>query len=164
MATWTDIPDEVLEPGKPIRSVDALALRDNAIAIAEGAPNAPRIAGQQGPAVHTGGIANGAVTNVKIATMNASKLTGTINGARMPVGAGGVGTYAMVIPVQPATFSTIYSWNQTVAGSNLRTSNADSAGGGGVLSGTWRILSYRIARYAQGEGGDDVGGMAVRIS
>src|SRR5690554_6231951 len=30
MATWTDIPDEVLEPGKPIRSVDALALRDNA--------------------------------------------------------------------------------------------------------------------------------------
>lgn len=43
MATWTDIPDEVLEPGKPTRSVDALALRDNAIAIAEGAPDAPMV-------------------------------------------------------------------------------------------------------------------------
>ena len=29
MATWTNIPDTVLEPGKPARSVDALALRDN---------------------------------------------------------------------------------------------------------------------------------------
>src|SRR5690625_681253 len=96
MATWTDIPDSVLEPGKPIRSVDALALRDNAIAIAEGAPNAPRIAGQQGPAVFTNGIANGAVTNPKIASMASSKLTGTIPGSLIPTGAGGVGTYAFV--------------------------------------------------------------------
>jgi hypothetical protein len=29
MTTFTDISDEVLEPGKPIRSVDVLALRDN---------------------------------------------------------------------------------------------------------------------------------------
>lgn len=29
MATWTNISDTVLEPGKPARSVDALALRDN---------------------------------------------------------------------------------------------------------------------------------------
>ena len=29
MATWTDITDAALEPGKPARSVDALALRDN---------------------------------------------------------------------------------------------------------------------------------------
>ena len=46
MATWTNIPDAVLEPGKPARSVDALALRDNAIAIARGADNAPRILGK----------------------------------------------------------------------------------------------------------------------
>jgi hypothetical protein len=43
MATWTEIDDSRLEPGKPIRSVDGLALRDNPVAIAEGAENAPRI-------------------------------------------------------------------------------------------------------------------------
>lgn len=43
MATWTTIPDSSLEPGKPIRSIDALALRDNPIAIAEAASGAPSI-------------------------------------------------------------------------------------------------------------------------
>ena len=43
MATWTTIPDSSLEPGKPIRSIDALALRDNPVAIAEGQSGAPRI-------------------------------------------------------------------------------------------------------------------------
>lgn len=43
MATWTTIPDSSLEPGKPIRSIDALALRDNPVAIAEGSSGAPRV-------------------------------------------------------------------------------------------------------------------------
>lgn len=43
MADWTTIADATLEPGKPWRSVDALAVRDNPIAIAEGASGAPRI-------------------------------------------------------------------------------------------------------------------------
>jgi hypothetical protein len=43
MATWTTVPDSSLEPGKPIRSIDALALRDNPVAIAEGASGAPKI-------------------------------------------------------------------------------------------------------------------------
>ena len=43
MADWTTIPDSSIEPGKPIRSIDGLALRDNPIAIAEGAAGAPRI-------------------------------------------------------------------------------------------------------------------------
>jgi hypothetical protein len=46
MATWTTIPDSSLEPGKPIRSIDAIALRDNPVAIAEGAPGAPKIEAQ----------------------------------------------------------------------------------------------------------------------
>jgi len=45
MADWTTIPDSSIEPGKPIRSIDGLALRDNPIAIAEGAAGAPRIVG-----------------------------------------------------------------------------------------------------------------------
>jgi hypothetical protein len=43
MANWTNISDVVLEPGKPIRSVDTIALRDNPVAIAEGASGAPRL-------------------------------------------------------------------------------------------------------------------------
>ena len=44
MASWTTIPDSALQPGAPVRSLDGIALRDNAIAIAEGASGAPRIA------------------------------------------------------------------------------------------------------------------------
>lgn len=43
MATWTTIADARLEPDKPARSIDALALRDNPVAIAENAPNAPKV-------------------------------------------------------------------------------------------------------------------------
>lgn len=46
MADWTTIPDSSIEPGKPIRSIDGLALRDNPIAISEGALGAPRIVGK----------------------------------------------------------------------------------------------------------------------
>jgi hypothetical protein len=63
MSTWTNISDTVLEPGKPIRSVDALALRDNPVAIAGGAANAPR--------VQTAAIQNGAVTPAKMQPPNA---------------------------------------------------------------------------------------------
>ena len=43
MTTWTAIPDASLDPGKPARSIDAKALRDNPIAIAEGATGAPKV-------------------------------------------------------------------------------------------------------------------------
>jgi hypothetical protein len=43
MATWTDITDASLEPGKPVRSVDLLALRDNTIAIARAEAGAPKV-------------------------------------------------------------------------------------------------------------------------
>ena len=45
MADWTNIPDSNLEPGKPARSVDALALRDNVKAMGIGATGAPLMVG-----------------------------------------------------------------------------------------------------------------------
>ncbi len=45
MAGWVTIPDSVLEAGDPVRSIDALALRDNPIAITERAAGAPRVKG-----------------------------------------------------------------------------------------------------------------------
>lgn len=81
MADWTDIPDANLEPDRPIRSVDGLALRDNPIALADGASGAPRI--------QTNAIENDAVTQDKIASNSVgrseaisgtSSTSGTIGG------------------------------------------------------------------------------------
>jgi len=45
MTTFTTIPNSSLEPGKPIRSIDGLALRDNPLAMFEGDASAPRLVG-----------------------------------------------------------------------------------------------------------------------
>ena len=70
MAVWTDISDAVLEPGKPIRSVDGIALRENPKAIAEGAAGAPKIqeAALDASVVTTNKIANLNVTAPKLNT------------------------------------------------------------------------------------------------
>lgn len=44
MADWTNIADSALDPDAPVTSELAYAWRDNPIAIAEGAPGAPKIA------------------------------------------------------------------------------------------------------------------------
>lgn len=167
MATWTNIPDSVLEPGKPARSVDALALRDNAIAIAEGAAGAPRI--------QTNAIQNGAITNVKIANMDAGKLnSGTVPGARIPTNHGGVGTYAFVVPVTNGPVT--YTWGQTVAGGNLAPALVEARTGGEVdvrptwspggvpgLAGTWRIMGATASKANQMDY-PRIPNLAVRIS
>jgi hypothetical protein len=51
MATWTDVSSTVLEPGDPIRSVDIIAIKENIIALSEGADGAPKI---QANALDTG--------------------------------------------------------------------------------------------------------------
>ena len=58
MTTWTNITD--LEPSKPVVTGKMTALRDNPIAITEGAAGAPK--------VQTAAINDGAVTSAKIAT------------------------------------------------------------------------------------------------
>jgi len=67
MASWTSIPNSSLETGAPARSVDALAFRDNPIAIAEGAVGAPRITGSQGQVVQNAAIYDNAITSSKMA-------------------------------------------------------------------------------------------------
>lgn len=66
--------------------------------------------------------------------------SGTINGERMPMGAGGVGTYAFVTLGPGPAIN--YVWNTTTSGANLRVSDT-GVGYGSSLSGTWRILGYR---------------------
>jgi hypothetical protein len=70
MATWTTLPDASLEPGKPIRSIDGLALRDNPVAITEGAAGAPRIVG----------FAAKRISDYPVLTVSAAETHSALNG------------------------------------------------------------------------------------
>lgn len=147
MANWTNIQTDSLEPGKPIRSIDGIALRDNPIAIAEGAAGAPRI--------QTNGINNSAVTNAKLANNSVSTakiVNSNVTAVKLATGgaenswvmtryangssAGGVGTYAMVMSNRGT--ATIV-WGETQSGGQLTISNNEGEFSS-PLSGTWRIL------------------------
>ena len=132
MATWTDIPDSSLEPGKPARSIDALALRDNPIAIAEGDPNAPKIvtAAMAPNSINADRLANGTITGDKF---NASSIQSWL-GAR-PLGSVGSTVLARCSPAS-------YGPGATVSGSQLRAANALGESSGSPFSGTWRCMGY----------------------
>lgn len=129
MATWTTIPDSSLEPGKPVRSIDTLALRDNPIAIAQGASGAPKVEAQ------------GLDTTTDERDWVLSRMSEASVGA--------VGTYAFLGESSLTTTAP----GSTRAGSSLRyagiaatvsfTNNsmlAFATGNGGTPSGTWRAM------------------------
>src|SRR5690625_3580280 len=145
MAQWTNIPTDRIEPGKPIRAIDGLALRDNPIAIAEGAAGAPRVAAA---ALRTG---NPERNWVLARTAEAT--------------AGAVGTYALVTR---AGVNGSTNWNGTIAGSSLRRASVAAVAGmtydeNAALSGTWRIMGYRVATSTQSTSAA-VATLALRIS
>jgi hypothetical protein len=132
MATWTDVSNTVLEPGDPIRSVDIIAIKENVIALSEGASGAPKIL--------TAAINNSAVTTEKLATDERMN-TGNVLGATASASAGAVGTYGYLEPLILITASP----GSTRAGSGLRW----ALGGPTTLSGTWRLLG----QYSDSESG-----------
>ena len=134
MATWTTIPDSSLEPGKPIRAIDTLALRDNPVAIAEGASGAPRIA--------AGAFQTGTNEVNWVLARNAG------------AAAGAIGTYAFL---GETSFTTTEA-GATRAGSSLRyagiagsstfasaTSNPVAVGSSATPAGTWRAMGRALA-------------------
>ena len=123
MATWTNIPDSSIEPGKPIRSIDGIALRDNPIAIAEGASGAPRI-NPIGAMQHQG--AAGAVGTYAWA--------GTVNDdSRVAFGATLAGS---LLRAQGAIMF-------------IGPSNAGASGAETALTGTWRCMGTKPSREGQ---------------
>lgn len=129
MTTWTNITTAALEPGKPVRSVDGLALRDNPIAIAEGAAGAPKVedAALDGTATSAG--------------------TDWVLDRNASAAAGAVGTYAFML-----TSGGPRSAGDTIAGSSLSYASMrydiPSLGDApsmdlttdGTPSGTWRLM------------------------
>jgi hypothetical protein len=172
MANWTSIADATLEPGKPIRAIDARALRDNPIAIAEGASGAPKI--------ETAGITDANVTAAKLATGNNER--DWVLARTAGADAGAVGTYMLGWLNSTATPPT---FGATVAGSGLRpagfsgnvslfstftqftgAATGDLFGSAGtsrsVQSGTWRCMGE--ARQTSGSEGSYPHTLWLRIS
>ena len=127
MATWTTITDRALEPGKPIRSVDGLALRDNVTALAEGAAGAPKI---KNAAVNTGVLG---AEKFQTGTDERDWVLGRTSGAA----AGAVGTYAFALAgAGPAS-----GFGASISGSRLTPSNV-AVNPSGYVSGTWRCMGF----------------------
>jgi hypothetical protein len=128
MASWTTLPDAALEPGKPIRSIDGLALRDNPVAITEGAAGAPKMQtnGITDSAVTTAKLANNSVTTAKL---DANERMTTANVLNATAGAAHQAVGSMTIAWNTTT-SNVAS-NGTIAGSSLRFTSAQSNTTGG---------------------------------
>jgi hypothetical protein len=140
MATWTTLPDASLEPGKPIRSIDGLALRDNPVAITEGASGAPRIAAA---ALQTGNNERDWVLD-----RTASAAVGSI------------GTYAFLRTTFAATNTNVtstYQFGTTHAGSSLRYTQNQSASAiqesTTAPAGTWRAMGQAFRSTPDAYGG-----------
>lgn len=130
MTVFTTVPDSVLDPGDPIRSVDIIAIKNNPIAIAEGATGAPKIV--------TGALA----TNERMNTTN-------VLAATAAAAFGAVGTYAFLRP----TATTDITQGSTHAGSGLRPNGGLTFSGttismtdGTAPAGTWRAMGRRRAQ------------------
>lgn len=147
MAEYIPINPSEIEPEAPLTSSLASRWTNNPIAIAEGAPGAPRI--------QTNAIANGAVTAPKLATGNQERDWVLARVASAPLGA--VGTYASLVIADTAVGSQgIATSNEgdTRPGSELRWSSTDLSGvtspsGSSIISstspsGTWRCMGRAI--------------------
>jgi len=137
MANWTTITDAALEPGKPIRSVDGLALRDNVTALAEGAAGAP-------------GIARAALIDypwgnedIRNSTLGAEKFQSGaternwVLGRTSDAAGGAVGTYAFA----EADAGAASAFGDSISGSRLTPSNV-AVNSSGSVSGTWRCMGF----------------------
>ena len=125
MTTWTNITDASLEPGKPLRSIDLLALRDNPIALSEGSPGAPATASASLADYPWG------AEDFQTGTDERDWVLGRTSGAA----AGAVGTYAFALAgAGPAS-----GFGASISGSRLTPSNV-AVNPSGYVSGTWRCM------------------------
>ena len=143
MADWTNLPNQAVGVGGLPSGATVTALRDNPVAIAQGAAGAPRI--------------KDAALDTTVTNAGRDWVAARAAGAA----AGAVGTYAFLGQVTEAT----NLFGSTVAGSNLRPagirattpfSNVDptptSHGGqDSARAGTWRCMG--VIRGAVGGGG-----------
>lgn len=130
MTDYIAIAETEDDPEAPITSSWGKRVRNNPVAITEGAAGAPRI--------QTAAIANGAVTAAKLATGTGERDWVLARIAAAAVGA--VGTYAFLYNSGSATLP-----GETRPASQLRYSSAAGGSSSGEPSGTWRCMGIMNA-------------------
>ena len=130
MATYTAIPDSAVDPDSPLTSELVTALRDNPIAIAEGAAGAPSLAEGYANSAAAGGVGS-YIFAVLDYTNDSERVAGdTVSGAQLtPVG---IRSETANPGATPAEFTT----GEIIAEFNGASPPA------GTLSGTWRCMGY----------------------
>ena len=124
MADYTELPDTAVGIGGIPSGTTVTALRDNPIAIAEGAVGAPSI--------EDAALDAGAATTAGIDWV-ALRVAGQ--------GLGGIGTYGLFI----GSDLTTYVQGDTAAGSTLDYANVDGGTTGVSPSGTWMCMGYSLS-------------------
>jgi hypothetical protein len=141
VADWTNLPDTTFEPGAPAKGRDMRFLRDNPIAIAEGAAGAPR--------VRAAGLATGNNERDWVLARTAAAQ------------ANAVGTYALMRHSRSTQNQTLINTGDTLPGSQLRFayveletgSNARPGDGSAPTpSGTWRCMGLGSGSASPGDG------------
>ena len=130
MTTFTTIPNSSLEPGKPIRSIDGLALRDNPIAMFEGDASAPKLA--------AAGLQTGTNERDWVLARTAAAAVGA------------VGTYAFLSRESSGLLPGATSAGSSLFYAGTALSSALSTTGGGSPSGTWRLMGYTRSFFTVG--------------
>lgn len=138
MATYTALTDQSLEPGQPWTSLKALAVRDNPVAIAEGASGAPRIV--------NAAVTNGTLGAEKFQTPGTTERDWVLASVAL-AGVGAVGTYAFLERDSTADDLTP---GETIAGSGLiysglRADGTVSRTGITRPAGTWRVMGDQLS-------------------
>ena len=161
MADWTNLPNQAVGVGGLPSGTTVTALRDNPVAIAQGAAGAPR--------VQTAAIQNGAVNASKLATGNSER--DWVLARTAGASAGAVGTYAFLggalgensnfgqtragsqlNPVGIVGLNTFLQNGFVSAGTSFRAQSVS-------LSGTWRCMGI-----AFGGSGASGASLWIRIS
>jgi hypothetical protein len=140
MPDYTDLPNSAVGVGGVPSGTTVTALRDNPLAIAEGAAGAPR--------VQTAGIEDNAITAAKIpdGSIGAEKFQlGTderdwVGERTASLAFNAQGTYVMARNESGGTLDS----SATVSGANIRPSSQATRRPGisSNLSGTWRCMGY----------------------
>lgn len=140
MAEWTNLPDQ--EPGDPSLATWANSVRDNPIAIAQGAAGAPKVteAAMLANSIHGNRIRTSTLTATQLA--NGAGEVNWVLARTAGAAYGAVGTYALLrkntgTPADP---------NSTWAGSSLVPAPTSGVSEGfGSPAGTWRCMGVAQA-------------------
>jgi hypothetical protein len=151
MATWTNVSSTVLEPGDPIRSVDIIAIKENIIALSEGASGAPKI--------QLAALQNGIVLDATASATAGAVGTYVFAEHKADVG---FGSTVAGSNLQPSGMVTVVF--TTYTNDNAPDTRTTGVNSGSFLSGTWRCMGVLSNATVSGTNSAGTATLLLRIA